>query len=236
MMAFKKNFVVSLKVNGKILREDNEFVDVPFGAEYSILLKNLNSRRALVNIDIDGSRAFSGLVINANQTVELERFQKKSNKFKFIEKTAQISNHRGDFIDDGFIRVEFQYEKELPTILYRSPIMWDGYPPAWDHEPLRFTAIPFSAYATRSITSKSQDTFEKGITVPGSESNQKFTNVTMRELEPNSEVIIIRLRGKKGDNYIQAPITVNTKIQCPTCGKFNKSNVNFCSRCGTYLR
>lgn len=234
MMAFKKNFVVSLKVNGKILREDNEFVDVPFGAEYSILLKNLNSRRALVNIDIDGSRAFSGLVINANQTVELERFQKKSNRFKFIEKTAQISNHRGDFIDDGFIRVEFQYEKELPTILYRSPIMWDGYPPTWDNGPLRFTAT--SAYTTRSINAKIQDTFEKGITVPGSESIQKFTNVTMRELESNSEVIVIRLRGKSGDNYIQAPITVNTKIECSICGKSNKSNVKFCSECGTYLR
>lgn len=247
MMAFKKSFVVSLKVDGKILREDGDFVDLPFGSEYSILLKNLNTRRALVNIDIDGARVFSGLVIDKNQTVELERFEKKNNKFKFIEKTAQISNHRGDFIDDGFIRVEFQYEKDLPVITYRDTWPYNHNYDFWGHQPLRFSAgtgvrgvnhisaEPQIASYSVSYDANTQ-TLDKGITVPGSESNQSFTTTTMRELEPNSDVIIIRLRGKNGSNFIQAPIMVNTKIECPICGKMNKSNVKFCSNCGTYLR
>ena len=41
MMAFKKNMVCSIKANGKILREIDNTVRLPFNSEYSILLKNL---------------------------------------------------------------------------------------------------------------------------------------------------------------------------------------------------
>ncbi len=45
-MMYKQNFVVVVKCNGKILREqDSDVVYLPFGAEYSILLKNKDSRR-----------------------------------------------------------------------------------------------------------------------------------------------------------------------------------------------
>ncbi|MGD2073157.1 MAG: zinc ribbon domain-containing protein [Candidatus Thorarchaeota archaeon] len=120
-MTYKDRFVVEVKLNGQILRVRDGFVTLPFGSEYSILLKNLNSQKASVRIHIDGQDVLNGssLIIGPNQTTELEGFLNGTvakNKFKFIKKTKEISNYRGDRIDDGLIRVEFAFEKP-PAIL-----------------------------------------------------------------------------------------------------------------------
>lgn len=115
---YRDNFVVSLKCDGKILRELDDKVSLPFGSEYSILFKNLESRKAVVKVEIDGkdiSDAKNRLVIYPNETVELDRFLSSNNKFKFIEKTKEISDHRGDRIDDGIVRVTYNFEKETTS-------------------------------------------------------------------------------------------------------------------------
>ncbi len=118
-MMFTNKMVCCLKANGKVLREFKDTVYVPFGSEYSILLKNLNSVRAIANITIDGQEVVpGGLVIDANREIDIERFVKdlsKGNKFKFIERTAGIEQHRGVKMEDGLIRISFKYEKVLPT-------------------------------------------------------------------------------------------------------------------------
>ena len=123
-MMIAEKMIACLKVNGKILREVKDTVFVPFGSEYSILLKNLNSVRALVNIQIDGQEVCpDGLVLDANREVDLERFVKDGNlsagnKFKFIERTASVEKHRGVKAEDGIIRISFKYEK--PQSLFVS--------------------------------------------------------------------------------------------------------------------
>jgi hypothetical protein len=59
-MMYSNRFVCSVKVNGKILREQSGTVTLPFGCEYEILLKNLNSRRAMVSVSVDGKDATDG--------------------------------------------------------------------------------------------------------------------------------------------------------------------------------
>ena len=54
-MMYQSKLVASLKANNKILREFKDTVYVPFASEYSILIKNLNTVRALVNVFIDGA-------------------------------------------------------------------------------------------------------------------------------------------------------------------------------------
>lgn len=117
-MVYKNNVVVALKVHGKILGEDGDLVTLPFGTEYTILVKNLNSKKAVVKIDIDGEDVLDGdgLIVLPNSDIELEGFKKKNkvtNRFKFIKKTDKISEHRGDRIDDGIIRVEASFEKKV---------------------------------------------------------------------------------------------------------------------------
>jgi len=48
-----------------------------------------------------------------------------------------------------------------------------------------------------------------------------------------SEVLIMRLCGKKQSVKVVKPLTVQMKIPCVTCGKVNKSSDIFCSKCGT---
>jgi hypothetical protein len=120
-MTYKNHFIAELKSNGQILRIRDGFVTLPFGSEYSLYLKNLNSRKASVTVQIDGEDVLdnSSLIIEANTSIELEGFLKNAiakNKFKFIEKTKQIMDHRGDKIDDGLIRIEFAFEKEDTVI------------------------------------------------------------------------------------------------------------------------
>ena len=114
--------MASLKANGKILREFKDTVYVPFGSEYSLLLKNLNTVRALVNVYIDGeNQTPGGLVLNAHQEVDLQRSIKNGNLtegncFKFIERTGAVEQHRGIKLEDGIVRIEYQFEIPRPVI------------------------------------------------------------------------------------------------------------------------
>ncbi len=137
-MTYSKGLVVSIKCNGKILRDnDNNNIYLPFESEYSILFKNLTSKRCCVSVDIDGMNILNNnqLIINPNETQELERFFNndinKGNKFKFIKKTQKISDYRGDRIDDGIIRIEHQFEKDKKDnvkIIYEYTNPYTPYP------------------------------------------------------------------------------------------------------------
>jgi len=117
---FNQNLIVAVKANNKVLREVKDTAYLPFGCEYKILIKNMDARRVQVKVWIDGTDATEGtaLVLNGHSEMELERFIKNANfnegnRFKFIERTSNIENHRGSKVDDGFIRVEYQFEKPI---------------------------------------------------------------------------------------------------------------------------
>jgi hypothetical protein len=77
---------------------------------------------------------------------------------------------------------------------------------------------------------------DAGITVPGSESNQQFQNVSGFTTESQSEVIILHLVGTNQKSQpVKKAITVLDKLACLTCLKVNKSSSKFCSQCGTAL-
>jgi ribosomal protein L32 len=149
-MMYNEKLAVAIKSAGKVLREFKDSVYVPFGAEYSIFIKNLNTVRTLVKVSIDGQNideSGEGFVIHANSSLDLERYLKngnlnQGNRFKFIERTGKIEQHRGIQVEDGLVRVEFQFEKPLPKVEYddihhyRRHIYhdyWDDYYPYWPY-------------------------------------------------------------------------------------------------------
>jgi hypothetical protein len=93
---YQDKFVACLKTrDGKVLREDNGVIKLPFNSEYSIYLKNLESRKAKVKISIDGKDVLDNkeLLIDGNSTATIEGFLKDNvatNKFKFIEKKQKV--------------------------------------------------------------------------------------------------------------------------------------------------
>lgn len=121
---YSDKLVIAVKHNGRVLRENGDTVHIPFGSEYSLFIKNKNSVRALVRVEIDGQDATesTSLIVPANGSIELERFIKggnleQGNRFKFIERTKKIEDGpRGVQAEDGLIRVEFEFEQEAAPI------------------------------------------------------------------------------------------------------------------------
>ena len=251
-MMYNSKLVASIKANGKVLREFKDTIYIPFGSEYSVLLKNLNTVRALINVYIDGDNVVpGGLVLNAGQEIDLERAIRngnlsEGNRFKFIERTGKIEDHRGIKLEDGLIRVEFQFEKVYPK--YPNKI-WKNinhvyYDDLQDWNPRAdgmvrgsVTSQSSTAYVNASYaTSYSAPQSETGITVPGSKSEQKFTTTGWFATETETHNIILKLLGETPDNMeVREPITVKTKPKCVTCGKQNRATDKFCSECGTFL-
>lgn len=133
-MMYNNKLACAIKVNGKVLREHDETVFLPFGSEYSFFIKNLHSRRVQVSITIDGEDIADGdtFVVRPNSSIDIERFLRnnnnnKGNRFKFIERTAGVEQHRGVSATDGLIRIEYQFEKEYPVI-HHTPQQWNNDP------------------------------------------------------------------------------------------------------------
>ena len=84
-MMYYKKFAVAVKVNGKVLREHGENRDevtLPFGSEYSLTLKNINSIKAQVRVSIDGIDATDGwLVLQPNSSIDLPRLFTRGEAF-----------------------------------------------------------------------------------------------------------------------------------------------------------
>ena len=257
-MTYKENFVAIVKCGGKILRERDGFVTLPFGTEYSLLFKNLDSRKALVKVSIDGVNVLeNGLILAPNSDSEIEGFLEGNNvknRFKFIQKTQEIMEHRGDRIDDGMIRVEFQHEKivERKTVIYDHvhhdhyhyhPYWYPYYPPQtpfyWTCNNNEVVGDRYSSgeseiktYCLNSVSLPLQD---EGITVKGSESGQHFHYGSIGDLD-NSSVIVIRLRGvKEMGQMVERPVCVGDKFTCKSCGRKFLSTAKFCNNCGTFL-
>ena len=276
-MMYKERFIAVIKYKGKVLRERNDVVSLPFGSEYSLQLKNLESRKAVVEVSVDGEDVLNGhsLIVQPNSTMELKGFMdgmSAKNRFKFIKKTKEIVNHRGDHLDDGIVRVAFRFEKKKvskiveETKVYTYPrVYWDYRCPWCGNWPCTcpkwYSSSPIHCFFNDSdssgglsssnnadITTCSVNNFsytagdlgapldDEGITVKGSKIKQDFVYGSTRELEEDSSVIILRLRGttQKG-TVVKKPVTVRTKLICPTCGRKSKSTKRFCGNCGTCL-
>ena len=318
---YQNNLVAVVKVDGKVLREKEGTVAIPFGSEYSIFIKNLSSVRAIVNVSIDGKDVTrdGGVVVHPRSSVDLERSinngnLEKGNRFKFIQRTSAIEEHRGIEAEDGLVRIEYKFE-EKPV--YKQPVIqpvehhhhhhhnYPSYPysywgPYWGYWGINtlggsttytsgmntsglgssgisgsvenssggfnaFNAFdanlckssepPSDNFKSRGIlrtalrsavkTTVESSESEKlrcrrfndaGITVPGSESNQKFVTVQGFPTETTAHVLILKLVGKVQGTVVAEPVTVEAKPVCSTCGRTNKATHKFCTQCGTALQ
>ena len=262
---YSNKLVCSVKANGKFLREDvreNEStVYLPFKTEYSLFLKNLSERRALVHVDIDGKNmSEGGLIVAAGQSIDLERPAGfgAGRKFKFIEKTTEISDFRGDHPEDGLVVIKWQFERPYYNIIvnpWPSPPVWIGgrgtAEPNWIYNSHTITNANIGSASNSSSTSTlkndavytscctSQEPVcasacaapqPQGITVEGSKSNQNFTSGYIGNLEGTLYSMVIKLYGGP------RPIYVRERIQCPTCGRKWKTSFEFCGNCGTAIK
>jgi len=122
---YSNKFVACVKANGKVLREKGEQVFLPFGSEYTLWFKNEHTRKVQISIEIDGTDVMFGsallaLLLSPGESTDLKGFVRdfsgsENRAFRFIEKTQQISDYRGDKIEDGLIKITYQFEREQPV-------------------------------------------------------------------------------------------------------------------------
>lgn len=256
---YRNNFICVIKHKGKVLREVNDEVTLPFGSQYSILLKNKDSRRALVDIEVDGENVLSGnsLIVDGHTSQEIKGFMRNmyvTNRFKFIRKTKEISAFRGDRFEDGVVSVSYRFERlrHAPIKILRDYSIYGvqdsciktGQPTVSPYDvkyAACFTGMGNNEYITKSSDSVPyvQDNYaeEEGITVRGSKTTQKYQYGDIDNLELTSYFITLKLKGmtKHGKRVVKKPLTTKTRLQCTTCGRRNKSSSKFCPNCGTYL-
>jgi hypothetical protein len=254
---YQEKMACAIKVAGKILREHGENVYLPFGSEYSLFIKNLNTRRVCVKIEIDGQDAVEGgVIIGGNNYIDLERFVKegqldKGNRFKFIERNERVEQTRGIGLEDGIIRLEFEYEKEYakysphvllggggqPSTLFGSTLYRDTSQYIGTYNGSRASSGMQGSMNVSASSGQLMNTSgvnDAGITVPGSVSEQKFTTTSFYG-DGQKFVMVMKLLGEIGQKVVEAPVTVKTKPKCITCGHQNKATAKFCSECGTSL-
>jgi len=264
-MVYKNNFIAVIKHKGGIMRDRNGVVRMPFGSEYSILLKNKDARTAVVRIAVDGEDVMGGhrYIVPGHTQRELTGFLKGLNathKFRFIKKTKQIARYRGDRLDDGMVEVEFWYEqvhRVTPWVVYDDPKRPGPTPSPWDYTfgdstaglaQTTYTSANFHQVKSSSPRTKSSITAscnistpkrDEGITVKGSKANQSFQYGNVGTLESHSSTIIITLRGsvkkRGGVRPVKKVITTRSRIQCTTCGRKWRSHLKFCGNCSTAL-
>lgn len=167
----KKGLVACIKVGGRILREQSDRVYLPFGSEYSVYLKNLEHRRVKATLFIDGTNVSDGgFIVNGSSSIDVERFIKNGNlssgnRFKFIERTKAIEEHRGIEAEDGLIRIEYAFEKEPPKIQYQKTVHVHEhvypYYPHWSYYPYPpYNSYPHLTWTCNSF--QSNDTACRG--------------------------------------------------------------------------
>lgn len=257
---FNKNLVMAIKAGGKVLREFNNSVYVPFGSEYTIFLKNLSTKRAKVLVSIDGEDALDGhsLILSPNENLELKRFIKNGNMssgnaFKFIEKTAKVEKHRGNGEFDGLITVQYEFERELINIQGRA-YTGTQYPDYYitdsssrgfvDNKSI-YTAYSCSVNNSYSfsdsepqVLASTKNTLKSpqntaGVTAPGSITEQKFVQASSFYGDGVRNTMTVQLEGLvEGQVEIHKPVTVTRLKRCGMCGTSVRQVAKFCHECG----
>lgn len=198
---YSNKLIACVKAGGKVLREQGDNVFLPFGSEYTLWFKNEHTRKAQIKVEIDGTDVLfnRALILNPGETTDLKGFVRDmlgndNRAFKFITKTQEISDFRGDKIEDGLIKISFQFEKALITKfdvvehhhhhhhrdVWNYPSYGPYYGPRWDGN-----YLVGQAYTSNAGEVKSSDLFNQKF---GSTLNNSVTtaNATFSATSANA--------------------------------------------------
>ena len=168
-MVYNQRFVISVLVNGKVQKEFNDgTVELPFGSEYVIRLRNKHKdRRAVCKLYVDGEeRSNDGYVIPPRSYVDI-RNDSYHQSFKLVASDSVEAQDEGKDKDNternnGVIEGRFYLETEPPVQEHHHhhhhhPIT-TPWPRPW-HRPFpdyRYYGSSSAGYSSGKITCKSK--------------------------------------------------------------------------------
>lgn len=258
---YKDKFVLSIIHDGHPVKETGYkessywkgsiLVALPFNSEYKIRLKNKNDRSCSARVFIDDKRVskLGDLIINANGTVNLERFIDSSldhgKRFKFVpldhpDIDDPTSGH------NGIIKVEFRLAKKENGIKIKTdPIVWK--PWDWtDYKPIDGAGDPVVYYGDNIGQSSMGFIGESVQTAYCSTDFAGARNNILRSPDPDSVEDGATVEGKHSDqSFVYSSLDVvdfpTTTLQLKIVGIKNikqadKLVYKYCSSCGIKIR
>jgi hypothetical protein len=219
-------------------------------SNFEIELHNPTSIRYMAKIWINGKLVSkSGIVINANQRVYLERFIDENAKFVF--KTFEVDNveeTKAAREKNGLVRVEFY--PEIQTIRANNittvtpPVFYDTYLyKSGDSIGYGYSTYSMSTSFSNSILRQSalgkgplneatMDSIETGRVAQGEKSSQSFTNTVGDFTQTPYYTYGIQLLPES----LKAVEASEIRNYCGDCGvRIKKSNWKYCPNCGEKL-
>ena len=264
---YKDKFVLSVLHDGHPVREfesgRDKKIALPFDSEYKIRLKNKNNRGCTAKVFIDDKQVskLGDFIINANGTIDLERFidssLERGKKFKFVPLDhPDVDDPTSS--DNGIIKVEFRLARKKNGIKIKTdPIVWK--PWNWDdYEPWKFDGVLGGGTSdfiysnstgglNGSVSFCCSDNFvsddaglakstlrnnvEDGATVEGSRSDQSFVYSELDVVDFPTTILRLKIVGIKDTKQADKLIY----RYCSNCGSKVKREDRFCRECGKKL-
>jgi hypothetical protein len=213
------------------------------GQEFEILLGNWTTDTVAASISINGKLiSTSKLVLKPGQKVYLERFLDDSKKFLFeTYKVDNTEEAKSAIENNGNVEIKFYKEQEpykLPVIYNNNYYYQNNLLNKYNRNSKAYDSYFNPVYTTNSVTYDSclsdktliaSKSIETGRIDKGSESNQKFQDVSMEFASYPFQTINIKILP-----FSHKPLEVKDLAEyCTECGTKNrKGNYKFCPRCG----
>jgi hypothetical protein len=243
-------YITSKKSRLKVY--DSKNIYLKDESNFEIELHNPTSIRYMAKIWINGKLVSkSGIVINANQRVYLERFIDENAKFVF--KTFEVDNVEETKTareKNGLVKVEFY--PEIQTIRANNittvtpPVFYDaylyktgdsigcGYSTYSTSTSFSEPIMPRSSKLLRetSFNKATTDSIETGRVAQGEKSSQSFTNTVGDFTQTPYFTYEIQLLPES----LKAVEASEIRNYCGECGvRIKKSNWKYCPNCGEKL-
>jgi len=244
---YSSNFVASVLVGGKIVREEGNTVKVPFGGEYCVRLRNKNNTLCIVDLYVDGELAntVGSLVLEGNSYYDVRGFLTKlgnHKKFQFVKLSDNRVRQPGE-LENGIIEARFYLQKQVervkeviverPIYIYNDRLINPWF--QWNQEKFytdsTFTSpcIMPAGLLSANIVSEPASNYNcngtnskcsNGATIEGQQFSEQFETVRL-DVESKPTIIRIKLMGYQTDR--------NTCIYCQT--RYER-NDKYCKNCG----
>lgn len=248
---FKNDFALAILLNKKIAKEESGVVEIPFGSEYGVRLKNKNANAIACDLYIDGrlSNQVGHILIVGNSFIDVYDFVDVNGKGKKLEfvKLKDVRVNEPNESENGIVEVRFYKSKEQIKFVPNT-IVIDSYP-VWPYRPWWYDC--YKPYRTGPyweppyiicgsdgtgdcqfkvgdgvhVTSDSNSlaSISNGATVEGRQSGVINRKVSSFELESEATILQIKLIG----------VVSKTKVEyCYDCGRKKREKENFCPSCG----
>ena len=203
----QENLAVNILDSQGLVKEIDGQAALPFYDEYKIRLVNHNDRKATAKVFIDGIPVskLGDIIIPDNGRVDLERFLTHSltegARFKFVPLTDKRVDDPGR-AENGLIRVEFKLERKIEIRPIEMPIYLSTECLSTITTTANNISTPLETMVMDSNTTLTSASLEKGATIGGGISDQKFQYAHV-DLEDKVIVLELKLRGFNRYGYLR---------------------------------